>query len=61
MFRGFYRGAQRDSNGKERVAFEGSTYLDRRDFGIGWNQTVEAGNLLSDAVEIEISLEAVRQ
>jgi polyisoprenoid-binding protein YceI len=61
VFRGVYRGLQRDMNGKERLAFEGSAYINRKDFGITWNQVVEAGNLLSDEVELEISLEAVRQ
>lgn len=61
VFRGQYRGLQRDMNGKERLAFDGTAYINRKDFGITWNQVVEAGNLLSDDVEIEISLEAVRQ
>ncbi|HSB55739.1 MAG TPA: YceI family protein [Gemmatimonadales bacterium] len=61
VFKGQYRGLQRDMNGKERLAFDGTSYINRKDYGITWNQVVEAGNLLSDDVEIEISLEAVRQ
>lgn len=61
LFRGVYRGTERDTNGKERLAFDGSAYINRKDFGITWNQVVEAGNLLSDEVQIEIALEAVRQ
>jgi polyisoprenoid-binding protein YceI len=61
VFRGQYLGIQRDANGKERVAFDGTARINRKEFGISWNQMVEAGNLLSDEVEIEISLEAVRQ
>jgi len=61
LFHGVYRGTERDANGKERLAFDGSAYINRKDYGIVWNQVVEAGNLLSDEVEIEISLEAVRQ
>ncbi len=61
VFKGQYRGLQRDMNGKERLAFDGTAYINRKDYGITWNQVVEAGNLLSDDVEIEISLEAVRQ
>ena len=61
VFRGQYQGIERDANGKERLAFDGTATINRKDFGISWNQIVEAGNLLSDEVEIEISLEAVRQ
>lgn len=61
VFKGQYRGLQRDMNGKERIAFDGTAYINRKDYGITWNQVVEAGKLLSDDVEIEISLEAVRQ
>src|SRR5574338_474922 len=61
VFKGQYRGLQRDMNGKQRLAFDGTAYINRKDYGITWNQVVEAGNLLSDDVEIEISLEAARQ
>lgn len=61
VFKGLYRGLERDANGKERLAFEGSAYINRKDYGIVWNQIVESGALLSDDVELSISLEAVRQ
>ncbi len=61
VFRGQYRGIERDLNGKQRVAFAGNAIIHRKDFGISWNQVVEAGALLSDDVELEISIEAVRQ
>jgi polyisoprenoid-binding protein YceI len=60
-FKGEYRGIARDQNGKERIAFDGSTLINRRDYGLVWNQTLENGAMLGDAVEIEISVEAVRQ
>ena len=34
--------------------------INRRDFGISWNQALDRGNLLGDEVELEIALEAVR-
>lgn len=61
VFRGEYRGIARDPNGKERVAFDGTAFIHRKDYGITWNQVLEAGTLLSDEVELEISIEAVRQ
>ncbi len=61
VFRGEYLGVARDPNGKERLAFDGTATIHRKDFGITWNQVFETGTLLSDDVELEISLEAVRQ
>jgi polyisoprenoid-binding protein YceI len=58
---GEYRGLTKDPNGKERVAFEGSTLLNRKQFNLDWNQTLESGAMLGDDVEIEIALEAMRQ
>jgi polyisoprenoid-binding protein YceI len=61
MFKGQYRGIERDQNGKERIAFDGTALINRRDYGLTWNQTLENGAMLSDAVELEIAIEAVRQ
>ena len=48
--------------GQEVVAFTASTEIDREDFGIMWNQALEAGGfLVGKAVKIEISAEAIRQ
>jgi len=58
---GEYRGVTKDANGKERVAFEGSTLINRKQFNLDWNQTLESGAMLGDDVEIEIALEAMRQ
>jgi polyisoprenoid-binding protein YceI len=60
-FRGQYRGIERDANGKERIAFDGTALINRQDFGLTWNQALETGTLLSDDVELEIAVEAVRQ
>jgi len=61
VLKGEYRGLAKDANGKERVAFEGSALVNRREFNLDWNQAVEAGVMLGDDVEIEIALEAIRQ
>ena len=58
---GEYRGLTKDENGKERVAFEGSTLINRKQYNLDWNQTLESGAMLGDDVEIEIALEAMRQ
>jgi polyisoprenoid-binding protein YceI len=43
----------------ERVGFEARTTIDRTDYGVSWNDTVEAGGyVLGNDVEIFISIEA---
>jgi len=61
VFKGEYLGIQRDQNGKERIAFDGTALINRRDFGLTWNQVLESGQLLSEHVELEIAIEAVAQ
>jgi len=56
-----YEGRGRDPWGGERVSFSASTKIDRRDFGLTWNQTLEAGGLLvSNDIRISMDLQAVR-
>ncbi len=58
--KGMYRGIADDGQHHERIAFEASTVLDRRDYGMEWNQTIGANTLIGNEVEITIALEAVR-
>ncbi len=42
--------------------FSAKTSLDRKEFGLTWNQALEAGGVMvGDKVEIEIEIEAVKQ
>jgi polyisoprenoid-binding protein YceI len=45
-----------DPWGNERVGFSAETKIDRRDFGLTWNQALEAGGVLV-GTEVKISLE----
>jgi polyisoprenoid-binding protein YceI len=50
-----YDGRGKDPWGSERMGFTASTRIDRRDFGLTWNQVLEAGGVLvSNEVKIEI-------
>jgi polyisoprenoid-binding protein YceI len=60
VLKGQFRGIGKDQEGKERIAFDASTVLDRRDFGINYNQLVEGSKMIGDDVEITIALEAVK-
>jgi polyisoprenoid-binding protein YceI len=50
-----------DPWGNERVGFEVSGVIDRRDFDLKWNQTLPNGNLLvSNEVKLIVSVSAVK-
>jgi polyisoprenoid-binding protein YceI len=56
-----YAGRGKDPWGNERVAFAAKTAIDRKDFGLGWNQVLEAGGVLvGDRVEIELDVQVVK-
>lgn len=45
-----------------RAAFWGSTKINRKDFGVSWNKTLDKGGmLLSEDVEITLQVEAVEK
>src|SRR6201999_2816673 len=46
-------GRARDPWGNERIGFTARTAFDRKDFGLGWNQVLEAGGVLvGDRVDV---------
>jgi len=57
---GAYAGKITDPWGKERLAFEASTTINRKDFGLTWSKVQEGVALVGDEVEISVALEAVR-
>jgi len=57
-----YNGAGKDPWGGERLSFDASAKIDRRDFGLTWNQGLEAGGVLvSNEIPIQIEVQLVRQ
>jgi polyisoprenoid-binding protein YceI len=56
-----YGGRGKDPWGNERVGFTAKGAFDRKDFGLKWNQALETGGVLvSDRVELELEVQAVR-
>jgi polyisoprenoid-binding protein YceI len=56
-----YVGRGTDPWGNERVAFAAKTAIERKDFGLGWNQVLEAGGVLvGDRVEIELDVQVMK-
>jgi polyisoprenoid-binding protein YceI len=55
-----FGGRGTDPWGKRRVGFTASTDIDRRDWGLRWNQALETGGVLvANTVTIEIEAQAV--
>jgi polyisoprenoid-binding protein YceI len=56
-----YTGSVIDPWGNARIGFEGSTTINRTDWGITWNTALEAGGVLvSDKVKLEFDVAAVK-
>jgi polyisoprenoid-binding protein YceI len=55
-------GTVRDPWGGERAGFTATARINRRDFGLSWNQALEAGGVLvGDDVAITLEVELVQQ
>jgi len=55
-------GQARDPWGNLRAVFSAKTAVDRKDFGLAWNQVLETGGVMvGERVDIEIEVEAVMQ
>ena len=57
-----YKGSTVDPWGNERIAFEASTQVNRKDFGLKWNKNLDKGGvMIADDVKIVIEGEALLQ
>jgi polyisoprenoid-binding protein YceI len=55
-------GQTRDPWGNVRAAFTAQTSIDRKDFGLTWNQALETGGVMvGDRVDIEADVQVVKQ
>ncbi|MBV9059774.1 MAG: YceI family protein [Pseudonocardiales bacterium] len=56
-----YTGTATDPFGNIRIGFEGTTTINRRDWGVAWNAALEAGGVLvSDKVTLEFDISAIK-
>jgi polyisoprenoid-binding protein YceI len=52
----------RDPRGQRRVGATASTSINRKDFGVNWNRTIEAGGVVvGDEVKITLEVQAVER
>ncbi|HUP21218.1 MAG TPA: YceI family protein [Gemmatimonadota bacterium] len=57
-----FEGEGRDPWGGTRTAFSATTEIDRRDFGLTWNQALETGGILvGHDVTIDLQVQAVKE
>jgi len=57
-----YGGKAVDPMGNERTAFTAETKIDRKDYGITWNKTLDTGGLVvGDDVRIELEVEGIKK
>ncbi|MCZ9353715.1 YceI family protein [Streptomyces mutabilis] len=56
-----YLGSVMDPFGYERAGFDGTTTIDRRDWGLVYNQRLEAGgSMVSEKVRLQFDISAIR-
>jgi polyisoprenoid-binding protein YceI len=56
-----YSGAAKDPFGNERVGFEGTATINRSEWGLSWNATLETGGVLvSDKIKLTFDISAIR-
>jgi len=58
---GGYQGGNTDPWGNERIGFAAETTINRNDYGLNWNKTLETGGVLvGDDVVIGLEIQAVK-
>jgi polyisoprenoid-binding protein YceI len=56
-----FEGSAKDPFGNERIGFEGSTTINRKDYGISFNAALETGGVLvSDKITLEFEISAIK-
>jgi polyisoprenoid-binding protein YceI len=56
-----YNGSATDPYGNHRVGFEGSTVINRKDFGVSFNAALETGGVMvSDKITLEFEISAIK-
>ncbi len=56
-----FTGSAVDPYGNQRIGLEGTTVINRKDWGVNWNAALEAGGMLvSEKVNLEFEVSAIR-
>ncbi|MGZ4593799.1 MAG: YceI family protein [Actinomycetes bacterium] len=56
-----YAGSAKDPFGNERVGFEGTTTINRKDYGVNFNAALETGGVMvSEKITLEFEISAIK-
>jgi len=56
-----FQGAAKDPFGNDRIGFDGSVVINRKDWGVSWNAALETGGVLvSEKITLEFEISAVK-
>jgi polyisoprenoid-binding protein YceI len=56
-----YNGSAKDPFGNTRVGFEGTTSIDRKDWGLTWNAALDTGGVLvSEKIKLVLDISAIK-
>lgn len=56
-----FTGSATDPFGNQRIGFEGSVVVNRKDYGVSWNVALEAGGVLvSEKITLEFEISAIK-
>ena len=59
---GHFEGRNRDPWGADRLGFTATGKINRKDFGLNWNQALETGGwLVGDDIKLSIDVELVHK
>jgi polyisoprenoid-binding protein YceI len=62
LLEGEFEGRAKDPWGNDRIAYSAETKINRKDFGLTWNQALETGGVMvAEDVKIELNIQAIKQ
>jgi polyisoprenoid-binding protein YceI len=57
-----YNGTIKDPYGNNRAGFKATTIINRKDYGVSWNKTLDAGGVaVSDEVNLSVNVELTKK
>lgn len=62
VLNGAFEGRASDPWGGQRIGYSATTTIDRKEFGLTWNQALEVGGVMvGDEIKVELDVQAVLQ
>lgn len=61
VFDGTYKGTAKDAYGNIKAAFTATAKINRKDFGLSWNNAVEIGPVVGDIITLDLKIQAAKE